>query len=200
MFTQKDRSNGGKMCAIIKRENSLKNYYENPNKCQHCHEIILVPEKGKIHQTKIKKFCNSSCASSFNNKARFVVKPKILIEFVKGQIKNISSPKWPHVNKTKKELFDSCEKWQTARGYIQKHARYVYNNSDKPKECIECGYSRHYQVAHFESVSSFPGSALIIEEINNIKNLIALCPTHHWEFDNGFLQIINGDVAQSKSI
>ena len=26
-----------------------------------------------------------------------------------------------------------------------------------------------------------------ISEINDIRNLIALCPNHHWEFDNGKL-------------
>ena len=32
-------------------------------------------------------------------------------------------------------------------------------------------------------MSSFNSDALI-SEINSIDNLIALCPTHHWEFDN----------------
>lgn len=25
---------------------------------------------------------------------------------------------------------------------------------------------------------------VLIKEINNINNLIGLCPNHHWEFDN----------------
>ena len=28
-----------------------------------------------------------------------------------------------------------------------------------------------------------------IEEINNINNLIGLCPNHHWEYDNGLLEL-----------
>ena len=26
-----------------------------------------------------------------------------------------------------------------------------------------------------------------LAEINNIENIIPLCPTHHWEFDNGVM-------------
>jgi len=33
-------------------------------------------------------------------------------------------------------------------------------------------------------VADFPDDALILE-INDIKNLVALCPTHHWEFGHG---------------
>ena len=29
----------------------------------------------------------------------------------------------------------------------------------------------------------------LISEINNIDNLIALCPNHHWEFDHSQLNI-----------
>lgn len=84
---------------------------------------------------------------------------------------------------TKRDLFERYELWQTARSTIQKQARLVYQNSDKPKRCICCGYDKHYEVAHIRSVSGFNDDALI-SEINNVNNLIALCPNHHWEYDN----------------
>ena len=84
---------------------------------------------------------------------------------------------------TKRDLFERYELWQTARSTIQKQARLVYQNSDKPKRCICCGYDKHYEVAHIRSVSDFNDDALI-PEINNVNNLIALCPNHHWEYDN----------------
>ena len=84
---------------------------------------------------------------------------------------------------TKRDLFEIYELWQTARSTIQKQARLVYQNSDKPKRCICCGYDKHYEVAHIRSVSDFNDDALI-PEINNVNNLIALCPNHHWEYDN----------------
>ena len=91
-------------------------------------------------------------------------------------------------NLTKKEIFDRYKQWQTARSTIQKKAREIYNNSSKPKSCIVCGYDKHYEVAHVQSVSEFSDDALI-SEINNIDNLIALCPNHHWEYDNANLDI-----------
>lgn len=89
---------------------------------------------------------------------------------------------------TKKQLFDRYALWQTARSAITSMARLIFNNSDKPKECAICGYDKHYEVAHIIAVSDFDDNTLI-SEINNIDNLIALCPNHHWEYDNGILDI-----------
>ena len=52
------------------KEETLKNYYENPNYCQNCGEIIKVNENQPLYETKRKKFCNLSCAASFNNKGK----------------------------------------------------------------------------------------------------------------------------------
>ena len=51
---------------------------------------------------------------------------------------------------------------------------------------VVCGYSIHYEVRHIRAVKSFPDTATMAE-VHNINNLIALCPNHHWEFDNGLL-------------
>lgn len=91
------------------------------------------------------------------------------------------------LNMTKETLFNS-RSWQGARGMIQKKARLIYNNSNKPKECAICGYSKHFEVAHIKAVSLFDSDSLI-SEINDISNLIALCPNHHWEYDNDNLDI-----------
>lgn len=91
-------------------------------------------------------------------------------------------------NLTKAQLFDRYTQWQTARSAIAKGARQIFNNSSKPKKCAICGYERHYEVCHIKAVSDFDDNALIAE-INNIDNLIALCPNHHWEYDNGVLDI-----------
>lgn len=84
---------------------------------------------------------------------------------------------------TKGKLFNRYEQWQTARSAIQKCARKIYDLSNKPKYCIVCGYNKHYEVAHIKAVSDFDDESLI-SEINDINNLIALCPNHHWEYDN----------------
>ena len=87
------------------------------------------------------------------------------------------------LNNTKGDLFNRYTQWQTARSTIQKNAKKIYDLSDKPKQCVVCGYDKHYEVAHIKAVSDFDNNALITE-INNVDNLIALCPNHHWEYDN----------------
>ena len=89
---------------------------------------------------------------------------------------------------TKKELFERYSQWQTARGTIQKNARKIYMESDKQQSCVVCGYDKHFEVAHIKSVSSFDDDVLI-SEINDVDNLVALCPNHHWEYDNNILDI-----------
>lgn len=89
---------------------------------------------------------------------------------------------------TKGQLFDRYKQWQTARSAIAKMARQVFNNSNKPKKCIICGYDKHYEVAHIKAVSDFDDNVLI-SDINDVNNLIALCPNHHWEYDNDVLNI-----------
>ncbi len=74
---------------------------------------------------------------------------------------------------------------------IRNLARKIYKQSDKPQCCIVCGYSNHFEVCHIKPISSFPDTATI-SEINDIDNLIALCPNHHWELDHQNLILPEG--------
>lgn len=49
-----------------------------------------------------------------------------------------------------------------------------------------CGYDRHVDICHKRDIADFPDNTLL-KTVNHIDNLVALCPTHHWEFDNGYL-------------
>jgi len=89
---------------------------------------------------------------------------------------------------TKGELFNHRKNWQSARSAIQKDARKVYFESNTTPSCAICGYSNHVEVAHIKSVSEFNVSTPIVV-INLLSNLIGLCPNHHWEYDNGFLEL-----------
>lgn len=88
----------------------------------------------------------------------------------------------------KGELFKSRKTWQGARSNIRRHAERVYSASSKKKCCYKCGYDKHYEICHIKAVSKFDDNALI-QDINSIDNLIALCPNCHWEFDNGVFTI-----------
>lgn len=43
-------------------------------------------------------------------------------------------------------------------------------------------------MAHIKAVSEFSDDTLI-SEINDINNLVGLCPNHHWEYDHGLLNL-----------
>ena len=90
--------------------------------------------------------------------------------------------------RTKEDLINNSSNWQSWRSSIQKKARATYRSSDKPKSCVVCGYDKTYEVAHIRPVSDFNNDTTI-SEINHIDNLIALCPNHHWEFDNSKLNL-----------
>jgi hypothetical protein len=49
-------------------ELSIERYYKNPNTCLYCKNIIMIRDGEKPSVTRKKKFCNSSCAASYNNK------------------------------------------------------------------------------------------------------------------------------------
>lgn len=92
------------------------------------------------------------------------------------------------LDKTKGELFSSRKNWQSARSAIRKLAEAAFKESNPSPKCAICGYHHHVEVAHIKAVSQFEDSATI-REINSIDNLIGLCPNHHWEYDNGILEL-----------
>lgn len=51
------------------------------------------------------------------------------------------------------------------------------------KYCNVCGYDKHYEVCHIKSIASFKSNTSV-SIINDLTNLIALCPNCHWEHDN----------------
>ena len=172
-------SAGGKATAIILRKKALEKYYENPVFCKNCNEIIGVKENEKVSSIKKRKFCSSSCSASFNNKG--IIRVSKAITKPKKERFDIS-------DLTKEEIFKRYSSYQSARSSICKHARRVYFKSEKEKKCYVCSYDKKIDIAHIKSVSSFPSDSKI-SEINDINNLLALCPNHHGEFDDGLIEI-----------
>ena len=166
----------------IKRDIKLEKYYENPNFCIHCGNIIEMLPHQKTYEVRVKKFCNHSCSAIYNNLKR---DKKVKVETPKKE----RPKKFEYLEGlTKKELFDLRGIYYKFRAIVRKHAHHTFMTSDKPKKCMECGYDKHVEVCHIKSVSEFEEGSLVTE-INHIDNLIGLCPTHHWEFDNKLLQI-----------
>ena len=173
------QSAGGRATAKISRRAAIDGYYSNPNTCLQCGSIIQVLGHQRVSEVREKKFCNHACSAIYSNKGRKKENPA-------------SSPKTEADDfmgrRTKSDIFSECKNWQSARSGIRKHACNVFKKSGVPRKCFVCGYALYIEIAHIKSVSSFDGDALL-KEINDISNLVALCPNHHWEFDNGILKL-----------
>jgi len=142
--------------------------------------------------TKNPRFCSRSCSTKVTNKEsqkRFMTKQCQLC------FKNIPSskkfcaehtPKIFHLDKTLND-FKIKAKYQLF-AHIRNLARKIYRTSQKPRECFVCKYNKHIEICHIKPISSYdPNTKLSI--VNDINNLIALCPNHHWELDNGIISI-----------
>jgi hypothetical protein len=158
----------------LRNYNNILEYNNNPNKCLCCN-LDILHIIGKLAETKIKKFCNRSCAATYNNLKR------------KRPVK-IKEKKYVLEDCTKGELLQRRKNYTYCRIAICKHARNKLNKSNLLKVCSNCGYDKHVEACHVKSVSSF-NNDVKISEINSINNLIYLCPNCHWEFDNNILKL-----------
>ena len=148
------------------------------------------------------RFCSRSCSAKATNKEK--PRRKLQQRLCKCCEQPIKRKNGKDRRKLCKKCFDAKQlvDWSKVtygevkekRKYqknsrIRNLARNKYLKSDKPKQCVNCGYEKHIEVCHIKSISSFSDSSLVTE-INDLSNLIALCPNCHWEFDNGHLQLV----------
>lgn len=163
----------------LRHYNNIVEYNNNPNKCLCCNSDILCIDR-RLNETKVKKFCNRICAGIYNNSKRVrIIKNK---EKKKKQIVDLLD------NLTKNELLQRRKNYTSCRISICKHARNKLNKLNLLKVCSNCGYDKHVEVCHIKSVSSF-NNDIKISEINDVNNLMYLCPNCHWEFDNNILKL-----------
>lgn len=156
------------------------------NKCNFCEK-----------ETKNPKFCSRSCRTKLYNRLCPKRCPKYFcVECGEGPLKNkIKYCKKCHRNPqaldwskiTIAEVQVKRKSFRNSR--IRQLSRIAYKKSSKPKKCIICGYEKYYEVCHIKAIHSFSEDT-IITVVNDINNLIALCPNCHWEYDNELLDIL----------
>lgn len=193
----------------ILRQRAINNYYEAPNYCKHCGSVIKIYVGEKPSETRRKKFCNSSCSASFNNK---IPKRKLkricsvhdCKETVKSHKYKYCSFHWEEVKKWKREELKrrTLGEYRERLSVKDKHPSWLHagvrglnrnwNKHLSLLPCKNCGYTKHVELCHIRAVSDFPDSATL-GEVNSIENNIPLCPNCHWELDNGLLNI--GDIV-----
>lgn len=146
-------------------------------KCKYCGNITNNPN-----------FCSRSCSAKSTNKIPKRKRTKkcihcneLILSNRKKCSKCIAKRQLPDYT-IKDAIYDSHHR-SSAYALIRSRARKVYKESDKPQCCIICNYSKHFEVCHIKPISDFKDNTKI-SKVNNINNLIALCPTHHWELDH----------------
>jgi 5-methylcytosine-specific restriction endonuclease McrA len=154
------------------------------------------------HLWKERKFCSRSCSTLFKNinahstKNKGKGKPLCVNKGCKERAVSYSHKQCRRCidskqamsytsNPTKGELvklYMNKNHRSSAYSYIRWHARdVVLKKHTLP--CQSCGYKKHTEVCHIKSIKNFKDTATL-NEINDRKNLIFLCPNCHWEFDN----------------
>jgi len=144
------------------------------------------------------KYCSRSCAASVNN-----AKPKrqrtALCAFCGKHTK--SAPR-SGVRKCRECYLKECANnfgEKTIGDFTSTYSRHKYQNvrnhahnvarlHNLEKACSECGYDKTVDLCHKIPIASFsPETKLKV--VNDIKNLVYLCPNHHWELDHGLLEM-----------
>lgn len=193
---RESRSSHSREQMLRKHQAACDAYDANPNTCQYCGRPILRRTEIPLHRTKIRKFCNNSCAASYNNPFvdRAIFSHEEQLE--KQRLRRRKTPRCKECNKELsvryRHLCDDCltayftrssarTKGEVGRGAITSHARHSING--RPKVCARCGWNHFVQVAHIQPISSFPLTATLAE-INAPGNLQYLCPNCHWDYDH----------------
>lgn len=155
--------------------------------CDNCN-ISFYKTQSQFKKS-VRHFCSRSCAASFNNKI-----------FPKRSHDNKCTLCGIKTLKPTARYCDTCRKQATIIpisektilemqsplnknlfSYVRKHAREKLKNY--PQVCAHCGYDKHVETCHIKPISSFPKTTKI-KDVNNLNNLILLCPNCHWEFDH----------------
>ncbi len=155
-------------------------------------EIILCAQCGQ--ETTNPKFCSKTCATKYNN-ARFPKRIRSMryckrcgVEIPKGRTVcddcNPSMVDWSQ--RTLKSLREGV-KYQ-AHAKVRDIARYNYEKANLPRVCANCGYDKHVEICHVQAINSFPEETPVAV-INDLSNLVALCPNCHWELDHDLLRL-----------
>lgn len=143
-------------------------------------------------ETSNRKFCSRSCSATVNNKKhpkrkRVTRKCKIcgcdITNLGAGRGRFCKEHNYLCVNWSNITLGEIRSKRKYQRSSrIRELARQTYLRSNRPKCCEICGYDKHFEVCHIRPINNFLDSDSI-SKINDIDNLKALCPNHHWELD-----------------
>lgn len=163
-------------------------------------KIIPKPCSRCGKSTKNNKYCSRTCAAIVNNSVNPKRKKsspplricsncgKLPTRSINGRCRSCYI--WSKIEEySKKQIREFTSTF--ARHKYQKirlHAHRVAKFLGIETKCHACQYTRHTELCHIKAIKDFPKTATL-SEVNSKENLVYLCPTHHWELENGFLEV-----------
>lgn len=205
--TKSELSKNHNVVPVFCSKKCQKDWYKENSyvevECKLCgkkYEIL----KSEYNKSKNKNFfCSHSCAAKFNNKTRVykikesednvcpicgnkkVKKSKTCKKCYKQNRKsNIKAKTLGYFIEGKKYLGSKCTE-------IRKDAKRTIEESYVEKTCAYCHnheFDGILEVHHIKGILEFDKSATI-EEINDINNLVWLCPNHHRMLELGLIKL-----------
>lgn len=162
-----------------------------PLRCCICQQVFYRTKK-RIHDTIERKdslqTCSIKCRSILRKTSITVLCTFCHTKFTRRpsaiRSKNLFCSKTCAISYNNHQFPKRQPGQSTMPNSIRAIARRIYRNSGKPQSCYKCKYDKYYEVAHIRPISKFPKNTPP-SIINDINNLIALCPNCHWEMDNG---------------
>jgi len=140
-------------------------------------------------------FCSQSCSMTFNNripKRKLSNRCKLCNSLIRTSRSYCKECFSLYTLNTRLDL-DSLTKKEVlilshAHQKLRVDSRRKKLEADPQAFCVVCGYSLFVDVAHIKAIASFPDEAMV-QEMNDISNLVYLCPNHHREFDCGVISL-----------
>lgn len=157
--------------------------------CEYCNKEF---KRKEYKLAKYHHYCSSECFYKHTN----LEKP-LCILCKKNRVSRINGKKCSECSKAKYDVWNmtlaECTYIGGPSGVEAKYARIREAARRFYKEqcklgCQNCKYSKHVEVCHIKSISSYDPNTLV-SEINDSKNIFILCRNCHWEFDHGLLII-----------
>lgn len=175
--------------------------------CKKC-EIEFDKDPSQIRRTNNNNFCSRSCAASYNNVG--IAHNPPVVRLCKLCADEYTCSKQHRSRTLCKDCWDKLEtktdyyKQLTLGHYheiasvkykhpswINSHVRIFARSWNKlltKLPCQVCGYVPHIELCHIKPISDFSVDDTL-GSINSPDNILVLCRNHHWEFDNGYLNI-----------
>lgn len=180
------------------RKERIFEYYQNPKYCLTCGNILHIKDNENTTEVKRRKFCNKTCsAKTLNLGVRRNYKGGETNLCLCGEQKQkksqkcVSCKKKEYDNLSLATILKDGKYSSTKLTNVRRRARQILLESNKIKHCSLCEHSDFdtiVEACHIKSIMSFDLQSLVLE-INDINNLVWLCPSHHALYDKGLIKL-----------